>query len=199
MDAFNYGITKTQMRKTAGISFDVNWKHWLALPVWTPMQAVCLLHEICPNKSDELKVNTFLQELTQHAELKGKMTPYQWQQFGIEQNEYLPPYISDIQELTSEPQAEPLLNDGVVKQDSKNPNDVTDNVYTRRVESISKLIREKEIVIGDLNKEQIYQRLIKTGGSLWDMAFLTFDSEFWQPYAKETNQQKPRGRPKKNK
>lgn len=98
LKSFNYGAKKIQLKNTIGISFDVDWKHWLSSQEWTPMQAVCLLYEVCPDKSDKVKINKYLIELRLQAEDKGNMMPYEWRQFGIEYNGYVPKRINNIKD-----------------------------------------------------------------------------------------------------
>lgn len=105
--AHMYGVTDTVIRRIEdGGVFIVNWDYWLALPKWTPKQAVCLFFGINPNEFESSQYPRFMKEQTQYAELKGDMTPYQWKQFGFEQGIPLPQQILDIQESVDQ-QPEP--------------------------------------------------------------------------------------------
>jgi hypothetical protein len=113
---FNYGQTKTAIKRNAG---DADFKLWLSLPTWTPEQAVCLIYEINPLEYCNIKDNQQVEVLRIHAAIKGNMTPYQWQQFGIEQKIPLPKPIMDVQPPLEKLQPEAVADDGAVKPKSE--------------------------------------------------------------------------------
>jgi hypothetical protein len=107
---FRYGLTRTSIRQQLGDSvFNVNWAHWKKLPEWPPEVAVCLLFGVEPNIFlNEQCRELMMVEIQQLADLKGNMTPIQWQQFGIGQNLPFSRAIRDIKkpEGKTKPQAE---------------------------------------------------------------------------------------------
>ena len=108
---FNYGQTKTAIKRNAG---DADFKLWLSLPTWTPEQAVCLIYEINPLEYCNIKDNHQVEVLRIYAAIKGNMTPYQWQQFGIEQKTPLPKPIINIQPPLEEKQAKTTYKEDIV-------------------------------------------------------------------------------------
>ena len=128
-NGFNYGLTGSIIRHLAGDGvFNVDWQYWLDLPKWTPEQAVCLLYGIDSDVLDNHECRNLLVKLTRKAEFRGNMTPYQWQQFGIEQK-LLPPK----QILLIEPQqAEATENGGVYNQANTELASVNDGKIKQR-------------------------------------------------------------------
>ena len=60
-----------------------------------PEQAVCLFYGIDSDVLGNHQCRDIFVKLTRKVELKGNMTPYQWQQFGIEQKLPLPNQIDE--------------------------------------------------------------------------------------------------------
>jgi hypothetical protein len=140
--AFNYGRTIANIRKEAGnLVFDVNLHHWLSLPEWTPEQAVCLLYGFDYNKLDNHQCLGLLVEKLQKAKFKGNMTPYQWQQFGVEQKFPLPKQMMLIEKLSLESQTETL---GGNKADAGAGNHA---ITEPKKPELSKLEKQKEAIL----------------------------------------------------
>ncbi|PPC90452.1 MAG: hypothetical protein CTY34_07670 [Methylobacter sp.] len=118
--AFIYGCTQADISENVT---NPDWCSWLGLPEWTPKQAVCLLYNINPLEYDKIKNNQQIHVLQEHAAFKGNMSPYQWQQFGIEQKLPFPRQIRDIGNPVVELQAEAVMDttilDEVVAQTGK--------------------------------------------------------------------------------
>jgi hypothetical protein len=117
---YKYGVARVTVLRDPGVGdSEVNWKHWLTLPKWTPEQAVWLLYKIDPNAVLQplLPLPSPLQELLQHAKHRGDMSPIQWKQFGVEQELQwsMPRQLREIQEPVIESVNVKLLSERLNK------------------------------------------------------------------------------------
>ena len=143
---YNYGLAIGFIKKELGtVVFCVDWQYWLKKSAWTPEQAVCLLYGINPLEYPKIADNQQIEKLRLDAEDKGKMTPYQWQQFGVEQKFPIPKKISLIEKPMSEPQAEVVPDAGAGSQDDVEP---------ESTKVVQASIKPKEPTLSKLEKQQ---------------------------------------------
>jgi hypothetical protein len=124
---FAYGIAKASIRQKANkVPNEAIWQQWLGLPDWKPEQAICLLFDTIPSDYEFIKNIQYVQMLMEYAVRKGNMTPYQWQQFGVEQKLLPPNWIMLIKKPMSVMQVEAVEDVG---KNSSTPDNRQSQLY----------------------------------------------------------------------